>query len=69
MPVKENLRLQSDFVFAASTSLFSEKIILEMNLAVNVHYLSSNSPICGIAIVAKIKVNSLQTSFATAKNQ
>ena len=66
---KEDLRSRSDFVFAASTSLLSEEVTFKMSLAANVPCLSSNSPTCGVAIVAEVKANSLQTSFAAAKNQ
>ncbi len=68
-PVEEDLRLRADFVFAASTSLISKKVMFKMNFAINVPCLSSNFPTCGVAIVAEVKVNSLQTSFADAKNQ
>lgn len=68
-PAEEDLRSRSDFVFAASNSLFSEDVTFRINLAVNVPCLSSNSPTCAVAIVAEVKANSLQTSFAAAKNQ
>ena len=68
-PAEEDLRSRSDFVFAASTSLLSKKVMLKMSLAANVPCLSSNPSTCGVAIVAEVKANSLQTSFAAAKNQ
>ena len=68
-PAEEDLRSRSDFVFAASTSLLSHEVMQIMSLAFNVPCLSSNSLTCGVAIVAEVKANSLQTSFAAAKNQ
>lgn len=68
-PAEEDLRLRADFVFAASTSLISKKVMFKMNFAINVPCLSSNFPTCEVAISAEVKANSLQTSFADAKNQ
>ena len=68
-PTEEDLRSRADFVFAASTSLISKKVLIKMNLATNAPCLSSNSPTCGVAIVAEVKVNLLPTSYAAAKNQ
>ena len=66
---EEDLRIRADFVFAVSTSLISEKVRVKMRIAANVPCLSRNYPTCGVAIVAEVKANSLQTSFATAKYQ
>lgn len=43
--------------------------MFKMNFAINVPCLFNNFPTCEVAIVAEVKANSLQTSFADAKNQ
>ena len=68
MLTKQDLRIRAEFVFIASTIFISKKVKNKMVLAINVLYLSSNFSICGVAIVAKVKTNSLLTSFATTKN-
>lgn len=67
--IQNDLKSWSDIIFAISTSLFNKKIILKISLAANIPCLFSNSTTYEIAIIAKVKANSLQTSFAAIKNQ
>lgn len=69
MPIKENFRSRSNFVFAATISLLRANVMKNFKIGYNISDLSNNSSTCAVAIVVKVKVHCLLISFTAARNQ